>query len=84
MENEKRKELMDDFIQFHHNPIVAQKNKEIADLEAEVKRLRDGMQRLDIECQGTSCDCGSELKDWDIAILVKKLLTPTKTVKEGE
>ena len=53
-------------------------------LQAEVKRLRDGMQRLDIECQGTSCDCGSELKDWDIAILVKKLLTPTKTVKEGE
>jgi chromosome segregation ATPase len=51
-------------------------------LQSRIRELEDVLNRLDIECKGTTCDCGSELKDWDIAILVKQALAKSRQSDE--
>jgi chromosome segregation ATPase len=50
-------------------------NKKYLEQESTISALKAGLERLDIECQATVCDCGSKLKEWDIAMLVKELLS---------
>ena len=61
---------------------LTEANEENANLKARLSHLMDVLKRLDIECQGTTCDCGSELKDWDIAKLVKDSIAEWDGIKK--
>ena len=48
-------------------------------LKEERQRVIEEIERLKLECDTVICDCGSELKDWDITDLINDLL---KTLKK--
>ncbi len=40
------------------------------------------LKRLKLECDVVICDCGSKLKDWDIAMLIKERLSELKDTRK--
>lgn len=50
------------------------------DLQIDIKRVKELADRIQLEVDVDICDCGSELKDWDIAEYVKEL---SKLLKEA-
>lgn len=41
------------------------------------------LERLDLECDVIVCDCGEEVKDWDIADLIKERLSELSKKEKG-
>jgi len=40
------------------------------------------MKRMKLECDVVICDCGSKLRDWDMAMYVKERLSHLKTIEK--
>lgn len=37
------------------------------------KKIREIVERLELECNAVECDCGENIKDWDICDLIRDL-----------